>query len=137
LGAHEHKGTGRQWNVSVAGGQSFFDRRLHLIGSFEARDIDYIRGDRRRYSNFRRTGFVLNPDPNGPARIRTDYVFPTTTSPTGLIRGTRTELDGMQFTIDGTGLEPFDPSCATTVSASNAGGTPDRTAYQRYDDATA
>jgi outer membrane receptor protein involved in Fe transport len=137
VGAHEHKGTGQQWNLSIAGGQSFVDQRLHLIGSFEAREIDYVRGDRRRYSNFRRTGNVFNPDPNGPARIRTDYVFPTTTSPTGLIQGTGTELDGMQFTIDGTGLEPFDPSCATIIAASNAGGNPDCPAYQRFDDAAA
>jgi len=43
----------------------------------------------------------------------------------------------MQFTIDGTGLEPFDPSCATIIAASNAGGNPDCPAYQRFDDAAA
>jgi iron complex outermembrane receptor protein len=67
---------GENWNVSVAGGTSFMDDRLHVIGSVESRYIDQIVADPDRLDNWQDWGLVQNPawvsataTPNVPRRI--------------------------------------------------------------------
>jgi outer membrane receptor protein involved in Fe transport len=120
-GIQEHDGTGKQLELSVAGGRSFFDDRLHVIGSFESRSTDEIQSDRYRQESSRdQWGYVTNPAwaaakcvagspcSAGPQRLSLMHVVTANDSPTGLFRGTGTELDWMQFTVDGTGIVPYD-----------------------------
>ncbi|MDR2213777.1 MAG: TonB-dependent receptor plug domain-containing protein, partial [Pseudomonadales bacterium] len=114
VGAGQHEsGVGKQWRVGVAAGKSFFDGRLNVIGSFDNLEIDQINGDRNSIGNFRRWGWVRNPDwsPGAPAGVPQRLTFPdvvsTLSSPTGLILQPGTPLNNMQFTLDGTGIVPF------------------------------
>jgi outer membrane receptor protein involved in Fe transport len=119
-GLNEYKGTGKQYEVSIAGGQAMMDNRLHLIGSLEARHVDEIQPDRNRWDQSREQwGYVTNPAwvaagctvnvycAAGPQRLTMRNVATLTGAPTGLIRGTGTSLDWMKFSLDGTHLEPF------------------------------
>jgi outer membrane receptor protein involved in Fe transport len=119
-GMHDYKNTGKQYQFSVAAGKAFMDDRLHLIGSLEARHIDEIQPDRERWDQTREQwGYVTNPAwvaahcsadrycEAGPQRLTLPNVMSLSGSPTGLIRGTRTSLDWMKFSLDGTHLEPF------------------------------
>jgi iron complex outermembrane recepter protein len=127
-GLNEYKGTGKQWEFSIAGGIPIGDR-LHLIGSFETRQFDEIQPDAERWeSTLERWGYVTNPawataaalpagNTNkcvagaycaaGPQRLSSSRVVSTNDSPTGLIRGTNTSLDWMQFNLAGTALVPY------------------------------
>ncbi|MDR2213156.1 MAG: TonB-dependent receptor [Pseudomonadales bacterium] len=120
VGMHEYERTGKQYEVSLAGGRAFLDDRLHLIGSLEARHIDEIQPDRERWDSSQyQWGYVTNPAwvaarctvnvrcDAGPQRLTMMNVASVTGSPTGLIRGTGTSLDWMKFSLDGTRLEPF------------------------------
>jgi outer membrane receptor protein involved in Fe transport len=127
-GMHAYDNTGKQIELSVAGGKAF--GRLHLIGSVEARHIDEIQPDKNRWDQTKDMwGYVTNPawaaaaalpagNPNrcvvnvlcaaGPQRLTRTNVVTNTSSPTGLIRATgSTALDWMKFSQDGTRLEPF------------------------------
>ncbi|MDR2212891.1 MAG: TonB-dependent receptor [Pseudomonadales bacterium] len=147
-GVQEYKGTGKQLELSVAGGTNFLDGRLHLIGSLEARRTDEIQGDRYRQKSSREQwGYVTNPDwiaagcsagvacSAGPQRLSLMNVVTANDSPTGLFRGTGTSLDWMQFTVDGTGIEPFDFGDVSALpgipgsSASISGGKEAETAF--------
>lgn len=111
-------GEGKQWELEMAGGRSFFDERLHVIGSFSSREIDQIsQGDLDEVDNFQRFGWVTNPawvaNPGQrgtvgtPQRLTLPNVVSTLTTPTGLIRAPGTPLDLMQFSEDGTSIVPF------------------------------
>jgi len=112
-GMHEYDRSGKQWEVSIAGGKAF--DRLHVIGSFEARHTDEVQPDSRRWdSTGDMWGYVTNPawvsataTPNIPQRLTLQNVTTANSSPTGLIRGTNSPLDWFKFTRDGTGIEPF------------------------------
>ncbi|MDR0779787.1 MAG: TonB-dependent receptor [Pseudomonadales bacterium] len=120
-GMHEYNSTGKQYEVSIAGGQALLDKRLHLIGSLEARHIDEVYADRTRWDNSQyQWGYVTNPAwvaagctvnvycAAGPQRLTVQNVATLTGAPTGLIRGTGTSLDWKKFSLDGSHLEPFD-----------------------------
>jgi outer membrane receptor protein involved in Fe transport len=111
------RGDGGNYNLSVAGGTSFFDDRLHFIGSVEGRKIDQVGPQRSELpDNWKDWGLVRNPawtstDPAGtnPQRITVPYVFGAQSAPTGLII---TSTPGFAyrnytFTDDGTGLRPY------------------------------
>jgi outer membrane receptor protein involved in Fe transport len=111
------RGDGANYSVSVAGGTSFFDDRLHFIGSVESRKIDQVGPNSRdRLDNWKEWGLVLNPEwvsaastPNVPQRITRPYVFSAQQAPTGLII---TNTNGFAyrnytFTNDGTGIRPY------------------------------
>ena len=105
-GMNEFNQDGKRWNFSIAGGQAF--GRLNVIGSIESRHIDEVYRhaselDSDWYQNW---GTIENPDPNGPERISVPWVAPIDRSPSGVISGTRTSLDGMQFTDDGKNIRP-------------------------------
>ncbi|MES2625654.1 MAG: TonB-dependent receptor [Pseudomonadota bacterium] len=129
-GMHEYERTGKQYELSIAGGKAFMDDRLHLIGSLEGRHIDEIQPDKYRWDQTaEQWGYVTNPaweaaarlpasNPNrcvanvlcaaGPQRLTVPNVTSVTGSPTGLIRGTGIpQLDWMKFSQDGTRLEPY------------------------------
>jgi len=111
-GVHE-TGEGQQWRLGVAGGTSFMDDRLHVIGSVESLEIKQINGDNNDIDNFRRWGWVKNPAwspgaPLGtPQRLTLPDVVSTLSSPTGLISAAGTPLNRMQFSLDGKSLAPF------------------------------
>ena len=131
IGVHEYELTGKQWSISSTAGKSFFEDRLNLIGSLEAREIEEVHADRNRLDSFRRTAWVRNPAwspgaPLGvPQRLTMDNVASSHTSSTGLIVApTVPALNRMQFTRDGKGIVPFDLSDAKIVSLPNqVGGT--------------
>lgn len=146
-------GEGRQWEFDVAGGRSFFDDRLHVIGSASSREIGQIQeGDRSDVDNFNRIGWVTNPawvanpsqrgtraNPGTPQRLTLPNVVSTLTSPTGLIRAPGTPLDLMQFTQDGRDITRFVlgdvvamPGTAGSTS-SMAGGPEASRAFQTFD----
>ncbi|MEY4641410.1 MAG: hypothetical protein RLZZ227_1404, partial [Pseudomonadota bacterium] len=54
-------GDGQMWNASVAGGTSFMEDRLHVIGSVEARSIDQIARLASEVPEMTRMGLVTNP----------------------------------------------------------------------------
>jgi len=147
-GVQEYKGAGKQLELSVAGGRSFVDSRLHVIGSLEARKTDEIQGDRYRLKNTaQQWGYVTNPAwaaagcrsgvacDAGPQRLTLTHVVTANDSPTGLFRNTGTELDWMQFTQDGTGIVPFDLGYVAALpgtpgsTATIAGGPEAQTAF--------
>lgn len=142
MGVHEYEGTGEQYEISVAGGRSFIDDRLHLIGSVEARHIAEIQPDRERWDSLRDMwGYVANPAwtaagctvnvycAAGPQRLTLPHVTTTNSAPTGLIRGTGTSLDWMKLSLDGTRLEPFvlgsPSSTAGNGNTATTAGTPE------------
>ncbi len=112
-GMHDYKGEAKQWEVSIAGGKGF--GRLHAIGSIESRQTNQVQPDRYRWKNAQQQwGYVLNPEwspgaPMGvPQRLSMPNVATVNSAPTGLFRGTGTPLDWHKFTVDGTGIEPFE-----------------------------
>ncbi|MDR2212187.1 MAG: TonB-dependent receptor plug domain-containing protein, partial [Pseudomonadales bacterium] len=111
-GMHE-TGEGVQWNLEMAGGTSIGER-LHLIGGISAMHIDEVRPNWRNLENFKFIGHITNPawSPGAPAgipqRLTRPWVSSATSSPTGLIRNTRTVLDNYKFSNDGQNLVLFD-----------------------------
>ncbi|MES2626024.1 MAG: TonB-dependent receptor [Pseudomonadota bacterium] len=105
---------GENWNLSVAGGTSFMDDRLHVVGSVETRYIDQIQADRNRLDNWQDWGLVQNPSwvsaaatPNVPRRITVPYVFDNRASPAGLITTPGFAFTNYTFTDDGKGVRPY------------------------------
>lgn len=113
FGQHAHNNTGKSERIEIAGGTSFMDGRLHVIGSAQSREIDEVPADPSRVDNFDWWGHVRNPEwsPGAPAgtpqRLTRPQTLSTRTSPMGLIRGTGTALDNMRFTPDGSEIVPF------------------------------
>lgn len=146
VGAGQHEsGVGDQWKLEIAGGRSFLDDRLNLIGSYENLEIDQIRGDRRSMDSFRRIGWVKNPEwspgapPGIPQRLTMRDVVSTHSSPTGLISAPGTPLDRMQFSLDGTEVVPFVLGEAPSLpgerggTSSMSGGPEAAKAYDTFD----
>jgi iron complex outermembrane receptor protein len=105
---------GENWNLSVAGGTSFMDDRLHVVGSFETRYIDQIVADPDRLDNWQDWGLVQNPawvsataTPNVPRRITVPYVFDNRGSPNGTITTPGFAFTNYTFTEDGRGVRPY------------------------------
>jgi outer membrane receptor protein involved in Fe transport len=146
VGAGQHEGgEGKQWQVGVAAGKSFFDGRLNVIGSFDNLEIDQIRGDRNSIDSFHRWGWVRNPDwspgaPDGvPQRLTFPDVVSTLSTPTGLISAAGTPLHRMQFALDGTSIVPFVNGSVTSLPGqqggtnSTTGGPEAAIAYDTFD----
>ncbi len=121
---------GENWNISVAGGKSFMDDRLHVVGSVEARYIDQIVADRNRLDNWEDWGLVQNPawvsataTPNVPRRITVPYVFDNRSSPAGLISTPGFAFTNYTFTDDGKGVRPYGfGQYNNTFTSSQSGG---------------
>ena len=142
-GMHDYDNTGQQFELSVAGGKSFFDDRLHVIGSVEGRQIEEIQPDKERWDSLQNMmGYVTNPAwaaagcrvnvycGAGPQRLTYAGVTTLNSAPTGLIRGTNTPLDWMKFSQDGSSIVPFDRGSVAalpggTGSTASAAGTPE------------
>ncbi len=142
-GMHDYDNTGQQFELSVAGGKSFFDDRLHVIGSVEGRQIEEIQPDKERWDSLQNMmGYVTNPAwaaagcrvnvycGAGPQRLTLSGVTTLNSAPTGLIRGTNTPLDWMKFSQDGSSIVPFDRGSVAalpggTGSTATAAGTPE------------
>ncbi|MEX2366424.1 MAG: TonB-dependent receptor, partial [Pseudohongiellaceae bacterium] len=110
-GLHE-TGEGSQWQLEATGGKAFFDDRLHVVGSVQAREIDQIKPDWRRLDNYQFWGHITNPawlsgDRTVPQRLTRPWVVDTRVSPTGKIYGTGTLLDNFKFNTPGTEITPF------------------------------
>lgn len=112
---------------SVTFGDDFFDDKLHVFGSVEARYNDAFRRDNADWDD--RSGYVINPawaaaaalptsNPNrcvagvyctaGPQRLTKDFIYNNSFANTGLILQPGTALNRMQFTNDGKGIIPFE-----------------------------
>jgi len=123
-------GDGENYNVSVAGGTSFMDDKLHVIGSVETRYIDQINGERDRLDNWKDWGLVQNPawvsaaaTPNVPRRITVPYVFDNRASPAGLITTPGFAFTNYSFTDDGKGVRPYQfGQYNNTFTSSQSGG---------------
>lgn len=105
---------GENYNLSIAGGTSFMDDRLHVVGSAETRFIDQIVADPDRLDNWQDWGLVQNPawvsaaaTPNVPRRITVPYVFDNRGSPNGTITTPGFAFTNYTFTPDGTGVRPY------------------------------
>jgi outer membrane receptor protein involved in Fe transport len=115
-GFNERTTGGEQWSFEAAGGRSFLDGRLHVIGSAQSRVINQIEGT-DQFDNFRRIGHVTNPEWTAhperrgtmgtPQRLTMPDIVSTLTTPTGLISAPGTPLDRMEFTMDGSEISPF------------------------------
>lgn len=115
-GVHERNDGGENWEIEVAGGRSFLDQRLHLIGSAQHTQVAQT-GGTAKVENFRRIGHVTNPawvaNPSlrgtmgTPQRLTLPDVVSTLSSPTGLIQAPGTPLNFMQFNRNGTDIERF------------------------------
>src|SRR5690606_12253657 len=107
-------GDGENWNFSLAGGEGFFNDKLHVVASFEAQEIKGFTRTAREVPGMKRWGWVTNPEwspgapPGVPQRLTLPWVASTVVSPTGLILNTGTELDMMRFTMDGSDVVPFE-----------------------------
>jgi outer membrane receptor protein involved in Fe transport len=146
-GFNERASGGDQWEFEVAGGRSFLDGRLHLIGSLQSREISQIEGT-GTVDNFRRIGhvtnpaWVANPQLRGtlglPHRLTLPDVVSTLTTPTGLISAPGTPLDRMQFNMNGTDIVPFIEGDVVALpglpgsTGSMSGGPEARLAYQAF-----
>lgn len=125
-------GDGEMFNVSVAAGKSFFDGRLNLIGSVEARQIDQIQRLASDVPEMVRLGLVQNPaykttDPVGtnPRQITLPWVASTASSPYGMISAPAIPgLNRMVFSEDGKSIRPFELGSVTSLTGtqSTAGG---------------
>lgn len=138
-------GDGFRWNASIAGGKQIGDR-LNVIGSYETRFIEQIVGDPEDHDTewFKRWGHVTNPrwspnDPPGtnPQRLTMPWIAPTDSHINGMISGTRTALDGMVFTDDGSGVRPFRDGDLTSRSGagttnSTSGGPESQIAHRAF-----
>jgi iron complex outermembrane recepter protein len=115
-------GDGDMWNLSMAGGKSFMDDKLNVIGSVEVRSIDQIQRLASEVPEMTRMGLVTNPawtkwgveNPTAPVsanpfprQITLPWVASTASSPYGLIAAPGTPLDRMRFTPDGKNITPF------------------------------
>jgi outer membrane receptor protein involved in Fe transport len=110
-------GGGENRSVSVAGGRGFLDDRLHLIGSFDVREIEQVGPDRERFPDWWQDwGLVRNPDwvsatatPGVPQRIEAPHVFGAQSSPQGLIISSTPGFAyrNWTFTDDGSDIRPF------------------------------
>ncbi len=126
-------GDGEMWNISAAGGMSFMEDRLHVIGSVEARSIDQIVRKASEVPEMTRMGLVTNPawratDPPGtnPRQITRPWVASTVSSPYGLILAPGTPLDRQRFTPDGKNITPFVMGdIGTTTGTQSTSGGPD------------
>ena len=131
---------GKNSNFNVAGGKSFMDDRLHVIGSVEARKIDQIGPDNsHRLSNWQDWGLVRNPawvsataTPTVPQRITVPYVFSAQSAPQGLIT---TATPGFAFrnwtfTDDGKGIRPY--AFGDYLSIAGAGAQNNQSGGQEY-----
>jgi outer membrane receptor protein involved in Fe transport len=138
---------GENYNVSLAGGKSFLDDRLHFIGSIEGRKIDQIGPDSSdRLDNWKDWGLVRNPawvsateTPHLPMRITVPYVFSAQASPQGLITDTTPGFAyrNWTFTDDGTGIRPY--AFGDYLSLSGAGAQNNQSGgheYNYYDQAS-
>jgi iron complex outermembrane recepter protein len=141
-GISEH-GDGDNYNVSVAGGTSFMDDRLHVIGSVETRYIDQINADRDRLDSWQDWGLVKNPawisataTPNIPRRLTVPYVFDNRATPAGLIitNAPGFTLNNYTFTDDGKGVRPYGKGAyySTNVNAGQNGGTNNQSGGPEY-----
>ena len=120
------------FNISMAGGKSFFDDRLNIIGSVEARQIDQIQRLASEVPEMVRLGLVTNPaykasDPPGtnPRQITLPWVASTASSPYGMISApTVPALNRMVFSEDGKTIRPFELGSVTSLTGtqSTAGG---------------
>ena len=120
-------GDGEMWNISLAGGKSFMDDRLNIIGSVEARQIDQIQRLAKDVPEMQRLGLVTNPayrasDPPGtnPRQITMPWVASTASSPYGLILAPGTPLDRMRFNKAGTAIEPFVLDSVSSISGAGS-----------------
>lgn len=120
-------GDGEMWNISAAGGMSFMDERLNVIGSVEARSIDQISRLASEVPEMTRMGLVTNPsyratDPPGtnPRQITLPWVASTASSPFGLILAPGTPLDRQRFTPDGQNITPFVLGDVSSVSGAGS-----------------
>ncbi len=124
-------GDGQMWDMSIAGGKSFMDDRLNLIGSVEVRSIDQIQRLASEVEEQNRLGLVTNPawstwraaNPAAaltsapvPQQITLPWVASTASSPYGLILAPGTPLDRMRFTPDGKDITPFRLGDVSSVS---------------------
>ncbi|MES2623892.1 MAG: TonB-dependent receptor [Pseudomonadota bacterium] len=109
------EGDGELWNISMAGGKAFMDDRLNIIGSVETRKIEGFARRANEVEEMQRWGHVTNPnyDPkragalDNPLRLTRRDVTSLVSSPTGMILGSGTSLDRMQFSMDGKSIQPF------------------------------
>jgi iron complex outermembrane receptor protein len=121
---------GENWNVSVAGGTSFMEDRLHVVGSFESRYIDQIVADPDRLDNWEDWGLVQNPawvsataTPNVPRRITVPHVFGNVGSPTGTITTPGFAYTNYAFTNDGKSVRPYNfGQYSNSFTATQSGG---------------
>jgi iron complex outermembrane receptor protein len=130
---------GENYNLSVAGGKSFMDDRLHFVGSVETRHIDEIEADPDRLDNFKNWGLVQNPawvsataTPNVPRRITVPYVFDNRASPAGLITTPGFAFTNYTFTDDGTGVRPYQFGQYSNNFTNSQSGGPE---YRNFEDA--
>ena len=121
-GMNEYDNDGKNWNISVAGGRRFGER-LNIIGSAQTRKIDEIYRDPSKLDSdwFQRWGYMPNPDPDGPARITVPWAATTSLSPSGVISGTGTSLDGMVFNDEGTDIMPYQGGSLTNGGITSGG----------------
>jgi iron complex outermembrane recepter protein len=126
------EGDGENYSVGVAGGKSFMDGRLHVIGSVDGRKIDQTGIDLNandRFDNWQDWGLVRNPawvsataTPNVPQRITVPNVFSAQQSPQGLIIETTPGFAyrNWTFTDDGTGIRPYNFGNYTSIAGAGA-----------------
>ena len=132
---------GENWNVSLAGGTSLMDDRLHVIGSVETRYIDQIQADPDRLDNWEDWGLVQNPawvsaaaTPNVPRRITVPHVFGNVGSPTGTITTPGFAFSNYTFSDDGNSVRPYAfGQYSNSFTATQSGG-PE---YRNFTDAFA
>ncbi|MFN0002829.1 MAG: TonB-dependent receptor domain-containing protein [Pseudohongiellaceae bacterium] len=132
---------GENYNLSVAGGKSFLDGRLHLIGSVDARQIDQIGPDRERWDNWQEWGHVRNPawvsltaTPTTPQRITVPNVFGAISAPQGLITSTNANFayNRWVFTNDAKDVRAYSPG--SYLSLTGAGAASNQAGGQEYND---
>ncbi len=130
---------GENYSFSVAGGKSFLDGRLHLIGSVDARQIDQIGPDNERWDNWNEVGHVRNPlwtsltaTPNVPQRITVPYVYPAIANPQGMITSSNTGFayNRWTFTDDAKDIRPYTPG--SYLSLTGAGAASNQAAGPEY-----
>jgi outer membrane receptor protein involved in Fe transport len=118
---------GESYTIGIAGGKSFLDDRLHVVGSIDARQIDQIGPDWTRLDNWKNWGHVRNPDyisatatPNEPIRITVPYVHGAISAPQGLITSANRDFayNRYVFTDDATGIRPYSPGDYLSLSGS-------------------
>lgn len=139
-GVTEHM-DGENWNLSIAGGTSFLNDRLHVVGSIDGRHIDQINPDPERYDNWEYWGLVQNPawvsataTPNVPRRITVPYVFDNRGSPAGRITTPGFAFSNYTFTDDGLGVRPYGVGeNSSTFTNSQSGGPEFRNHSQAFD----